>query len=147
MCKDTSPDALMFPTYGQGQRKGSKVPRHVKNFIKWRIHPITDELGIPRKLVTFQVMRRTLGTDLQRHGSMKDTQAALRHASIKTTVDLYVEPIPSSVRTAINSRTEEVLSKSKIGSILEREARDGDKERGATQSNAIQFENSSAASA
>jgi hypothetical protein len=78
-CPDTSPEALMFPTFGRGKRTGQKVPRHLKNFFKWRIHPITDKLGIPRKLVTFQVMRRTLGTDLQEHRAMKDAQTARAH--------------------------------------------------------------------
>jgi integrase len=99
----------MFPTYGTGQRIGKQVPRRAKNFLKWRIYPITDKLKIPRKLVTFQVMRRTLGTDLQRHGTMKDAQAALRHASIKTTANVYMQEIPASVRAAINSRTRAIL--------------------------------------
>ena len=30
-------------------------------------------------------MRRTMGTDMQNHGTLKDTQGALRHASITTT--------------------------------------------------------------
>jgi len=60
---NTSPDALMFPTFGRGQRAGQVVPRQGRNFLEWRIHPIADKLSIPRKLVTFQVMRRTLGTD------------------------------------------------------------------------------------
>jgi hypothetical protein len=38
-------------------------------------------LAFPRKLLTFQVMRRTLGTDMQQHGTMKDAQRILRHAS------------------------------------------------------------------
>lgn len=111
VCPDTSPDALMFPTYGTGERIGKKVPRRAKNFLKWRIYPITDKLNIPRKLVTFQVMRRTLGTDLQKHGSMKDAQALLRHASIKTTANVYMQEIPASVRAAINSRTRAILAK------------------------------------
>jgi integrase len=86
--KNTSPDALMFPTFGRGIRKGEVVPRHGRNFLKWRIHPLADKLGIPRKLVTFQVMRRTLGTDMQGHGTMKDAQQILRHASIKTTAEI-----------------------------------------------------------
>src|SRR5216684_70298 len=114
VCPDTSPDALMFPTYGSGERTGTQVPRRAKNFLKWRIHPIADGLKIPRKLVTFQVMRRTLGTDLQEHGTMKDTQAALRHASIKTTADVYVQEIPESVRAAINSRTRAILAKRRV---------------------------------
>jgi integrase len=101
----------MFPTFGRGLRKGQKVPRQAKNFLKWRIHPITDKLGIPRKLVTFQLMRRTLGTDLKEHGTMKDAQTALRHASIKTTANVYMQPIPASVVAALNSRTRAVLAK------------------------------------
>jgi len=110
-CPDSSPDALMFPTFGRQARRGTKVPRQARNFLKWRIYPITDKLGIPRKLVTFQVMRRTLGTDLQEHGTMKDAQAALRHASIKTTANVYMQPIPASVTAALNSRTRAVLAK------------------------------------
>jgi len=56
-------------------------------------------------------MRRTLGTDLQEHGTMKDAQAALRHASIKTTANVYMQPIPASVIAALNSRTPAVLAK------------------------------------
>ena len=36
VCKDASPEALMFSTTG---RKGGRVPRQAKNFLKWRIHP------------------------------------------------------------------------------------------------------------
>ena len=145
-CPDTSPEALMFPTFGRQGRKGEQVPRHAKNFLKWRIHPIADKLGIPRQLVTFQVMRRTLGTDLQRHGTMKDIQGALRHASIKTAGDVYVQPIPSSVRAAINARTEEILANSRTGKILGWRPEHATKTPEATQPNATQLENSSFAS-
>src|SRR6185437_1788562 len=86
VCNDTSPEALMFSTSG---RKAKNVPRQPKNFLKWRIHPIAVKLGIPKELVTFQEMRRTLGTDLQLHGTMKDAQRILRHASIRTTANVY----------------------------------------------------------
>jgi len=109
ICKDTSSEALMFPTFGRGLRTGEQVPRNAKNFLRWRIHPIAQRLGIPRKLVTFQVMRRTLGTDLQQHGSMKDAQHILRHASIRTTANIYMQPIPASVVAAINSRTRAIF--------------------------------------
>jgi integrase len=107
--KNISPDALMFPTFGRGIRKGEVVPRQGRNFLKWRIHPIAEKLGIPKKLVTFQVMRRTLGTDMQGHGTMKDAQQILRHASIKTTAEIYMQEVPASVRSAINSRTREIF--------------------------------------
>jgi integrase len=61
------------------------VPRSSKNFLELRIRPIARKLGIPVRLVTFQVLRRTLGTDMQTHGTLKDTQSILRHASIQTT--------------------------------------------------------------
>jgi integrase len=109
ICNDSSPEALMFPTFGRGERKGQAVPRWGKNFLKWRIRPIARKLGIPEHLVTFQVMRRTLGTDMQKHGTLKDTQGMLRHASIKTTGDVYVQTIEQSVLQAVNSRTAAVL--------------------------------------
>jgi integrase len=109
ICPDPSPDALMFPTFGRGERKGQAVPRWGKNFLRWRIRPIARKLGIPDRLVTFQVMRRTLGTDMQKHGSLKDTQGILRHASIRTTGDIYVQLIDASVQQAVNSRTAAVL--------------------------------------
>src|ERR1700679_2161693 len=109
ICKDSSPEALMFPTFGRGERTGQAVPRDGKNFLRCRIRPISRKLGIPDRLVTFQVMRRTMGTDMQHHGTLKDTQGALRHASIKTTGDVYVQIIDASVQQAVNSRTTAVL--------------------------------------
>lgn len=82
---DTSPEALMFPTFGRRERKGELVPYSSKNFLRTRIRPIAVRLGVPGRLITFQVMRRTLGTDLQNHGTLKDAQGALRQASITTT--------------------------------------------------------------
>jgi putative phosphoesterase len=108
-CADSSPDALMFPTFGRGKRKGQAVPRWGKNFLAGRIRPIARKLGIPNRLITFQVMRRTLGTDMQNFGSLKDIQSMLRHGSSVTTNDIYVQPIDQNVLQAANSRTDAVL--------------------------------------
>jgi integrase len=43
-------------------------------------------------------MRRTLGTDMLGYGTMKDVQQILRHASIKTTAEIYMHEIQASVR-------------------------------------------------
>jgi hypothetical protein len=110
VCPDPSPEALMFSTFGRGERKGQAVPRWGKNFLTWWVRPITRKLKIPDRLVTFQVMRRTLGTNLQHHGTLKDAQGALRHASIQTTGDVYVQTIEKSVLNAMNSRTAEILT-------------------------------------
>ena len=96
----------MFPTFGRGKRKGQAVPRWAKNFLTW-VRPIAHKLGIRDRLVTFQVMRRTLGTDMQKHGSL--TQGILRQPSIRTTGDVYVQTIEPSVVEAVNSRTATVL--------------------------------------
>jgi len=111
VCPDTSPDALMFATKGHLQNIGKMVPFRAQNFFKWKVWPIADKLGIDRKLCTFQVLRRTLGTDLQTHGTMKDAQAILRHNQIKTTAEIYMKHIPESVRKAIDSRTDSVFAK------------------------------------
>jgi hypothetical protein len=59
----------MIPTSGRGDRTGQAVSRWGKNFLRWRVPPIAQKLKIPDHLVTFQVMRRTLGTDLQERGT------------------------------------------------------------------------------
>jgi integrase len=112
-CPDTSPDALMFPTKGHRKNKGKQVPFRAKNFFKWRVWPYTDKLNIPHRLCTFQVFRRTLGTDLQKHGTMKDAQAIMRHKHIKTTAEVYMDQIPESVRNAIDARTEAIFAQRK----------------------------------
>ena len=99
----------MFPTFGRGERTGQAVPRDGQNFLRCRIRPISRKLGIPDRLVTFQVMRRTMGTDMQHHGTLKDTQGALRHASITTTGDVYVQTVDESVARAVGSRTAALL--------------------------------------
>jgi integrase len=106
---DTSPEGLMFPTFGQRERKGQLVPYSSKNFLQTRIRPVASKLGIPNRLVTFQVMRRTPGTDMQNHGTLKDAQGALRHASITTTGNVYMQTIDESVFRAVNSRTNSVV--------------------------------------
>ena len=84
-----------------------RVRRRTSSF--WRIRPIARKLGIPDRLATFQVIRRSLGTHLQEHGTLKDTQSVLRHASITTTGNVYVQVIEASVMRAVNSHATAVL--------------------------------------
>ena len=51
-----------------------------------------------------------LGTDLQKHGTMKDAQAIMRHKHIKTTAEVYMDHIAESVRRAIDSRTDAIFA-------------------------------------
>jgi hypothetical protein len=77
-----------------------------------RIYPIADQLKVPRHLVKFQVLRRTVCTDMQSFGTMKDAQTALRHQSIHTTANIYMQPVPKSVTAALNARTKAVFDSS-----------------------------------
>src|SRR5258708_32698468 len=99
----------MFPTVGRGERKGEAVPLHAKNFLRWRIRPLSQKLGIPNRLGSFPDMRRSLGTHMQDHGTLKDTQGALRHASVTTTGNVYVQVVEENVMRAVNSHATAVL--------------------------------------
>ena len=45
----------MFPTQGHRKNKGIAVLFRAKHFFKWKVRPVSDKLGIPRNLCTFQV--------------------------------------------------------------------------------------------
>ena len=108
LCKDTSADALMFPATRRGRNK-QQIPMRPRNFLQDYMKPLAEELKIDPALITFQILRRTFGTTMQKHGTLKDVQAHLRHASITTTGDIYVQEIPESVRAAVNATTREIL--------------------------------------
>jgi integrase len=113
VCENTAPDALLFATKGKGARKGQQVPFESTNFMERRIYPIADKLKISRRLVKFQVLRRTVCTDMQFHGTLKDAQTALRHQSVHTTANIYMQPVPKSVTAALNARTKAVFDSSR----------------------------------
>ena len=82
---------------------------------------------------------RAMGTDLQKHGTMKDAQQILRHANIQTTGNVYMQQIPTSVMEAINSRTRAILASRKLIPVGETSNEMG--------SNGLQLENEVSASA
>jgi len=100
-CSDAAPEALVFP--GRGGR-----PLWVGSFLQKRIQPIAKSLGITVP-VTFQVLRRSCTTRNQKHGTMKDVQAHMGHASIETTGDVYMMEIPESVARMVELDEMDVL--------------------------------------
>jgi hypothetical protein len=50
-----------------------------------------------------------LGTHLSGHGTLKDAQGALRHPSIMTTGNVYVQVVEDNVMRAVNSHVSTVL--------------------------------------
>ena len=63
--------------------------------------PLAQRLGIPR--LNFQILRRTMATQAQNMGSVKDIQAHLRHAKADTTANEYMQELPESVQAMVGS--------------------------------------------
>jgi hypothetical protein len=49
------------------------------------------------------VIRRTIATLAQKKGTIKDVQGVMRHSRAATTTDVYMQEIPASVQSTINS--------------------------------------------
>ena len=81
------------------------------NFRKRVLHKIAYELHLPK--LTFQVIRRTIATLAQKKGTIKDVQGVMRHSRTATTTDVYMQEIPASVQSTINSINSELRKSDK----------------------------------
>jgi integrase len=89
-----SPDDFMFENEDGGFLD-------TDNFRKRVLHKVARELQLPK--LTFQVIRRTIATLAQKKGTIKDVQGVMRHSRTATTTDVYMQEIPASVQSTINS--------------------------------------------
>ncbi len=71
------------------------------NFRNRVLRKVARDLQLPK--LTFQVIRRTIATLAQNKGTVKDIQGVLRHSRTATTTDVYMQEIPESVQSTINS--------------------------------------------
>ncbi|MEQ1949371.1 MAG: site-specific integrase [Bryobacteraceae bacterium] len=106
--QDRRPDAFLFPS-----RAGT--PLSANNFLKRvlkkageRTRRKLKESGaeIPNgflESLTHQALRRSCATHMQAYGSVKDIQAHLRHSRPNVTAEIYMQSIPATVRTAVES--------------------------------------------
>jgi integrase len=102
-CGNPPDERLIFPTEQQ-------TPMRPENWLRRRIKPIATKLAITVP-VNFQVLRRTFATNAQGHdGSLKDVQSHLRHTDIATTLDVYTQTVPESVRRLVNAVTHDVMT-------------------------------------
>ena len=76
------------------------------NYRKRVLHKLARELKLPK--LTFQVIRRTIATLAQKKGTVKDVQGVMRHSRTATTTDVYMQEIPASVQSTINSINSEL---------------------------------------
>jgi len=79
---------------------GEPTPMNKRIWLEETLRPVADELKIP--LVTYQILRRTFATWMQKCGTIKDVQRMLRHSSPNLTVGVYMQAIPESVKQAVN---------------------------------------------
>jgi integrase len=76
-----------------------RLDNYRADVLKPALKRVADETGI--KGIDFRACRRTCGTHLSQHGGVKEVQAHLRHARATTTLDIYIQEIPASVRKAV----------------------------------------------
>jgi integrase len=93
-CRDSSPDAFIFPNADGGFLDTDNYRFRV-------LKPLAEELGIEK--LNFQILRRTMATQAQKMGSVKDIQAHLRHSRPDTTANEYMQELPESVREMVRS--------------------------------------------
>ena len=62
------------------------------------------------------MVRRTFATLIQKHGTIKDAQTQMRHASADLTLRTYMQAIPESVREAVNRMERSIVAKIPKGS-------------------------------
>jgi integrase len=94
-----SPDAFIFANEVGGFLD-------TDNFRKRVLHKLARDLKLPK--LTFQVTRRTIATLAQKKGTVKDVQGVMRHSRTSTTTDVYMQEIPASVQSTINSINQEL---------------------------------------
>jgi integrase len=92
--RQSGPEDLVF----QSLKKGA--PMRDNNILVRHIKPAGRKLGLD--FVNWQVLRRSFGTWLKLAGAdVKDTQALMRHSRASTTMDIYVQHVPESQRSAV----------------------------------------------
>jgi integrase len=87
-----SPDAFIFPN----SRGGFMDTGNYRNRV---LNPLAERLELPK--LNFQILRRTIATQAQSMGSVKDIQAHLRHAKADTTANEYMQELPQSVKRMV----------------------------------------------
>jgi integrase len=103
---NTAPEDFVFESRYRGR------PMDPRSYLRRFLKPLATKLGIPG--LTFQSLRRTFATQVQKLGSIKDAQTQLRHASASTTLNVYTQEMPESVR-----QTVEALDQKLFGIVTE----------------------------
>ena len=94
-CTGPDPDTLIFPSSAQ-------TPISASNYLRRDVlRPAAISVGI--KDIIFQCLRRTFATHFHRIGTVKDQQTQMRHSNAQTTMNIYTQSVPDSLRAAIEN--------------------------------------------
>jgi integrase len=87
---------LLFPN-----RRGTR-PRLRDNVVRYGLKPLLRKLGIPAREVGLHAFRHGLATELANAGTPIPTlQQQMRHADVRTTLEVYAHVLPDSQRKAV----------------------------------------------
>jgi len=93
-----NPNRLLFPN-----RRGT-LPRRRDNVVKYGLQPVLKKLGIPVKFAGLHAFRHGLATELaDRNTPIPVLQKQMRHADVRTTLEVYAHVIPQSQRDAMEA--------------------------------------------
>ena len=92
-CKHADPEDFVFEARYRGK------PMDGRSYLRRYLKPLARKHGIEG--LTFQSLRRTFATQVHQLGTVKDAQTQLRHAHASTTLDIYTQVIPESVRQTV----------------------------------------------
>jgi integrase len=99
-CRNSSPEVFIFPNADGGCLDAANYRFRI-------LKPLAGKLGIEK--LNFQVLRRTMATQAQGMGSVKDIQKHLRHSRADTTANEYMQALPESVQEMVSSVYETLL--------------------------------------
>ncbi len=93
-CRYPGDDQIVFPS-----RRGGPLESH--NYLRRVLKSKGKEAGIED--ITFQALRRTFATQVHGIGTVKDAQTQLRHSNATTTMNVYTQEIPASVKATVEA--------------------------------------------
>ena len=81
------------------------------NFLDRVLKPLGKEAGIEN--LNYQILRRNTATHFQKHGTVKDTQALMRHEDAQTTLKHYQKVLDASLVAGVTSWDSELVGNKK----------------------------------
>jgi integrase len=106
------PEDFLFPSV----RKNGSTPVWPDMVLRRVVRPAAARAGIQGKIVSWHTFRHSAGTNLRSLGvDVKTAQELLRHANVRTTLDLYTQAVSSQKREANHKLVELLLPSSSAG--------------------------------